>query len=86
VSDYKWTEIGADLVEDGDGHKIEFYKRESPVSDFEAFNGPVRPVAIPDGWIKRLQDAMEGELDGLSCDDETACAILRYVLSGEDAA
>lgn len=51
------------------------------MTDFEAINGPLTEVDVPDYQVERLQSAVEGELDGLCISYEVATSILRYVLA-----
>lgn len=77
MSEYRWVTVGAKM-KDG---RLVFYKEwDGLSSDFSAFNAPLGEVTYPDVYVRRLQDALEGELDGLSVDEDTAHAILRYVL------
>lgn len=82
MTTYNWTAIRGHWT----GDRFEMQKKvsgpEGIVSDWEAMNGPVEPVAYPSEYVERLMAAVEGECEGLAITEDQAHAILRYTLAG----
>lgn len=81
---YNWTSVRGHWT----GDRFELQRKvsgpEGVVSDWEAVNGPLKPVTYPPEYVERLQSALEGECEGLAITEEQADAILRWVFLHKD--